>query len=210
MFFKKITRREAIEKHIETHIGSIHRVFDEIVSPDFHLDIYWVKTTMYSQQVNMLITSGMSEFRMNVPEGMLGFQYAELCIMLPEHWKLDEDDLKNEKNYWPIRVLKDAARYPYHRNTWIGLQHTIRQEDNQPYSDDVHFCASLVFVPMGVPETFYSLSYQRSTIHFYSMIPLYPEEMLYKIEHGTDALLHLFQHHHLTDIVDTHRVNTCG
>ena len=37
---------------------------------------------------------------------------AELAIALPADWKLDQESMKDEKWYWPIRLLKSLARLP--------------------------------------------------------------------------------------------------
>lgn len=198
---------EAIEKHIQKYAGKIHLVFHEIVSPDIHLDIYWVKTKMYSRKVNVLITSGMSEKKMTTPEGMEDFQYAELCLILPDDWKLAKEDFQNEENYWPVRLLKDLGRFPHDNNTWLGMEHTIENDDQKPYSSNILFTGSLIFVPMGLSQKFYLLKHGDKKINFYSVIPLYQEEVDLKIQHGSDALLNNFDEYGINDVLDINRKN---
>ena len=207
MFRKKITKQEAIENHIEKYVGPIYKVFHELISPDFHLDVYWIETEIYTEKVYVLVTCGMSDLPMNVPESLDQFRFAELCMILPGNWNFE--NLNDENNFWPIKVLKDLSRYPHHYNTWLGIEHTTAEEGNQTYSPNVGFCGSLLFVPLGIDENFYQLKHDKKIINFYSIIPLYPEEIEFKLNNGISALLELFERHMISDIVDINRLNTC-
>lgn len=207
MFFRKRSRREAIEHHIEKYLGDIHMVLHEIESPDFHLDVFWVKTNMYGEKVNMLITNGMSEKQMNVPLEFKPFRFCELCIILPIDWKISEDDFKDENNYWPIRLLKDTARFPHIKNTWISMEHTIENADHNSYAKNVLFNSALIFQPLGTNSKFNALKYKRDKIYFYSVMPLYPEELQLKFDKGNNELYDRFEKYDINDIVDIKRKN---
>ena len=94
---------EEISDHIEKHIGKIHQVFHELVSDQVHIDVYWVKPTP-KRPFHTLVTSGMSDKPMNTPDGVDDCDFAELSICLPEDWKVSQEDFKDEKNYWPVRL----------------------------------------------------------------------------------------------------------
>ena len=70
---------EAISDHIEQYVGNIDIVFHEIVSDMVHIDVHWVKPTK-EKPFHTLITSGMSDLPMTVPEELEEHQYAELSI----------------------------------------------------------------------------------------------------------------------------------
>src|SRR5690606_27736593 len=72
-----------------------------------------------------LVTSGMSDLPMSVPEdaGCPGF--AELMVTLPAGWKLDQASFQDENWYWPVRLLKSLARLPHKHATWLGFGHTV-------------------------------------------------------------------------------------
>lgn len=210
MFFKKLNRQEAIEQHIERNIGKIYKVFHEIVSPDIHVDIYWIKTESYGKKINVLVTSGMSEKPMNTPASFKQFQYSELMIILPDDWKLDDTSLKNENNYWPLRLLKVLARYPHENNTWLGFEHTLDNENPpEKYAENVGFTGVLLYAPLSLDISTTIMKYNKYSIRFYCIIPLYPEEMNYALKNGTDSLTDKFEQYKVTDIVDINRVNTC-
>lgn len=74
---------ELVSNHIEKHLGKIETVFHEVVSDLVHIDIHWVKPST-EFPFNILVTSGMSDLPMNVPDGLEEHKYVELCVLLPE------------------------------------------------------------------------------------------------------------------------------
>lgn len=56
-------------------------------------------------------SSGVGAYRMSVPKEVSGYEleHTELIVYLPEDWNLSSDD---EKDYWPIRLLKIIGRIP--------------------------------------------------------------------------------------------------
>src|SRR5262245_19498833 len=59
---------EAISRHIERHLGEYPTVFHEIVSHLVHIDVHFVAPNT-QRPYHTLITSGMSDRPMTVPEG---------------------------------------------------------------------------------------------------------------------------------------------
>ena len=100
-------------------------MFHEIASPDIHVDICIVPPTE-ERDYYTLVTMGMGAHRMNVPEELAEYKLerAELAIALPADWKLDQESMKDEKWYWPIRLLKSLARLPIGSDTWLGCERT--------------------------------------------------------------------------------------
>lgn len=208
---------ELITKHIEENIGEIELVFHEIVSDLVHIDIYWIKPSK-KFPFHTLVTSGMSDKPMNVPEGLEGFKYSELCILLPPEWNLGDRDteimkdaFKDENNYWPIRWLKTIARFPHKYNTWIGDSHTIPNGENaEPFAENTKLGCILILPPLSLGEPFFQLKIDKDkTIHFFTLVPIYKEEMNYKLIKGTDKLLDKFDKYQISDIVNISRENTC-
>ncbi|WP_224994400.1 suppressor of fused domain protein [Cesiribacter sp. SM1] len=208
---------EAISNHIEKHVGTIASVFHEIVSDLVHIDVHWVKPSA-SFPFHTLVTSGMSDKPMTVPEGMEEHQYAELCILLPADWEINGDGLKlmeevfrDEKNYWPVRWLKIIARFPHEYNTWVGWGHTIPNGENAaPFAENTALGCMLLMPAVSLPTEFLELKINdHKTINFYCLYPLYKEEMEYKLNKGSDALLGKFEKYNISNVVDINRPNTC-
>ena len=180
----------AIEQHIKNTFGEFENVFHELVSPDIHVDICLVPPSE-ERDYYTLVTMGMGAHRMNVPEELAEYKLerAELAIALPSDWKLDEESLKDERWYWPIGLLKVLARLPISNNTWLGFGHTMDKQS--PFAEDTELCAALLVGPQDVVWNGGEVCTLPSgeEVNFYQVIPLYRNEMEYKMEHDADALL---------------------
>lgn len=199
---------EEISSHIEKHLGKVETVFHEILSDTVHVDVHWVKPNENHPFVR-LITSGMSDLPMNTPGRLDTPKHIELMVSLPPHWKIDEESFKDESWYWPVRLLKLLARLPHKHNTWLGFGHTIPNGDpSEPYAPNTALCGSIVLPPVSVPEGFHTLPISpEKEITFYSVVPLYAEEMNLKLRKGTNKLLNLFDKKNINDVVNIKRVD---
>ncbi|MDL2260629.1 suppressor of fused domain protein [Methanimicrococcus sp. OttesenSCG-928-J09] len=176
-----------LEDHIFDYFGEFDNVFHEIVSPDIHVDIAVIEPTP-ERNYYTLITMGMGAHRMNVPEELsdLNFDRAELMICLPPDWDVKSSE---ENRYWPIRWLKIMARLPLNHETWLGWGHTVPTGEPIESTD---FECLLVVSPGDFDDNGFECEIpDGSLINFYQLIPLYAEEMAYKLENGTEALLEL-------------------
>lgn len=196
---------DIIEKHIEHYYGNFEFVFHEKVSPDIHVDICLIPP---SEECNWytLVTMGMGAHLMNVPNQLKEDQLerAELVICLPEYWKLDKEHLKDEKWYWPIRLLKELARFPGENNTWLGWGHTVSYDG--PLSYTTELCASILINPPcgNIGENTCTLP-DGEEVNFYQIIPLYGDELEFKLKNGTQKLLDKMNDNIL--LVNPHRLN---
>lgn len=199
---------EEITAHIEQHIGEVEIVFHEIASDTVHIDVHHVKPTQ-DRPLHTLVTSGMSDLSMNVPEDVDSPTYMELMVTLPMNWQINEIAFKEEPWYWPIRQLKYLARFPHNDDSWLGWGHTIPNGDPpEPFADNVPFNGVIILPPISVSEEFYTLPIdEEKEISFYSYIPLYEEEIELTLKKGTDELLDKFDRYGITDIVDSKRRN---
>ena len=180
---------EAVEGHIQQYFGKVENVFHELVSPDIHVDICMVPPTE-ERDYCTLVTMGMGAHRMNVPEELVEYKLerAELAIALPADWKLDQESMKDEKWYWPIRLLKSLARLPINCDSWLGHGHTV--ENREPFADNTKLCTATLIGPQGTEDGSEVCTLPGGEeVNFYQVIPLYEDELDYKLEHDVDALL---------------------
>lgn len=180
---------EAVEEHIEQYFGKFENVFHELVSPDIHVDICVVPPSE-ERDYCTLVTMGMGAHRMNVPEELAEYKLerAELAIALPADWKLDQESMKDEKWYWPIRLLKSLARLPIASDTWLGFGHTMDNKEN--FAENTKLCAAILTGPQSTEEGGEVCTLPGGEeVNFYQVIPLYEDELDYKLEHDADALL---------------------
>lgn len=199
---------EQISDHIERHIGTVDMVFHEVLSDTVHIDVHHVKPTP-ERPFHTLVTSGMSDLPMTMPDGTEAPRYLELMVTLPDYWQLSMEAMKDEQWYWPVRQLKFLARFPHKYSTWLGWGHSIPNGDPaEPFADNTGLCGILILPSVNVPEAFYTLDIDaEKTITFMSLVPLYEEEMNLKLRKGSDALLERFDREDITDIVAENRKN---
>jgi hypothetical protein len=198
-----------ISEHIAINLGEPSWVLHELVSPTIHVDIHVVEPTEGRNFIT-LITSGMSDKPM-IKAPLSDFRFAELVIALPVHWEINEASVFDENYYWPIRALKYLARFPHELNTWLWAEHTISNGNPpQPFADSTRMDCMLLSSPILFDKRFLKLKItDYKTIHFLSLIPLYPEEARFKLERGIDALYTLFEENGVSELLDPQRPSCC-
>ena len=125
-----------------------------------------------------------------MPEELVEYKLerAELAIALPADWKLDQESMKDEKWYWPIRLLKSLARLPINCDSWLGHGHTV--ENREPFADNTKLCTATLIGPQDTEDGSEVCTLPGGEeVNFYQVIPLYEDELDYKLEHDVDALL---------------------
>ena len=180
---------EAIEGHIQQYFGEFENVFHELSSPDIHVDICLVPPSE-ERGYYTLVTMGMGAHRMNVPAELAEYKLerAELAIALPPDWKLKPEDFQDERWYWPIRLLKALARLPIASDTWLGWGHTMNHQED--FAESTKLCAAILTGPQGTEDGREVCTLPGGEeVNFYQVIPLYRDELEYKLAHGAEALL---------------------
>jgi hypothetical protein len=199
---------EAIEEHLLKYVGPPKIVWAELATPMIHVDVYLVEPTA-EHDYYTLVTSGMSDKPMNSPHRHS--QYAEMMICLPPDWKIDRDGFKTSPHFWTVDWLKRLARLPHQYKTWFWESHTIPNgKPPRPYGPETGLCCALLSAPILFEKEFRTLEIRNDKIiNFLSFIPIYKEEMQFKLDHGTDALYERFDKYNVTELLDVGRQNTC-
>ncbi|QXQ02465.1 suppressor of fused domain protein [Stenotrophomonas indicatrix] len=199
---------EEISAHIERHLGPISGVFHEIISDIVHIDVHVVPATDECPYLR-LVTSGMSDLPMAVPDEVDVPRHMELMVTLPADWPITQDAFEDERNYWPVRLLKTLARLPHKYDTWLGFGHTIPNgHPSEPYAPGVGFDGAIVLPPVTTPDDFGTLALEDgTTIEFMAIVPLYPEEMDLKLKKDSETLLDRFDAKNIQDVIQPGRTN---
>lgn len=198
-----------IVAHVEKHIGPVHMTFFEIVRGDPPIDALHVKSGR-SHPYEVLVTSGMSARPMTVPEDTLEAYFAELVAILPKGWPLANSDLKDERNYWPIRMLKTIARYPHEKGTYLAWDHIVLNGESaalaKPYAENTAFCGAMLVPPSQFKdEAWWSQRSDGHLIAFLTVVPLLLDELIYASEHGMEAFFDIFGDRDITLEIDPPR-----
>lgn len=202
--------RAKIESCIEANIGTISFVYHELVSDNVHIDIHVVAPSE-TRNSYTLITSGMSDRPMPAPAGKENYRFTELTLSLPASWPLSGDELQDDDNYWPLKWLKTIARLPHEQNTWVSLGHTVPNGDPpKPFSSATELCCWIVSVPLLFGRQFGQLKVdEEKTVHFFSLVPIYGEEMDFKLRKGAQPLIELLLRSGVNEVINPKRKNVC-
>jgi uncharacterized protein len=191
-------------EHIERHLGKPNPLsLYEIVPGDPPITIHVVPMN----KCLALVTTGMSDRAMAVPEGAEAFQHAELLIYLPPTWPLTSESFQDVNHSWPIDWLRRIARHPHDNRTWLGGLAAVvaNGEPPQPLAPNTQMTCLLVLAEESEINLAPLPGGRR--VLFYTLYPLYTEERDLEREKGTEALLGLLQSHQIGKIVDVHRPN---
>jgi hypothetical protein len=197
---------DAIDRHIAEYFGPVEFVLHEMVSHLVGVHVYVVAPTE-KRPFRTLITSGMSDLPMTVPAGHGISPYAELVICLPAGWPITGDWMNDDRHSWPIWLLKQVARLPHQYGTWVGEWHSMPNGDPaQPYDRSTPF-AAVVVTPMLTtgPEARVIEVPGGERINLLALVPLHPDELAVKLEHGTDALIELLDRGRVHEVLDPAR-----
>ncbi len=196
---------EVLDQHIRKHYGEYEHVFHELVSPDIHVDICIVDPTP-ERNFYTLITLGMGAHHMKMPTALKGRQLdrAEILICLPPEWNIQSEE---EQFHWPVRLLKVLARLPQQEDSWLGWGHTVSNE--MPFAENTKLCGSVLLAPGPFAEDAQRCQLNNGDyVNFYQVIPLYQEEMDFKINYGIQDLLQ-WMTDDILSVVDICRNNVC-
>jgi len=193
-------------EHLHQHLGGEATVFHELLSDTIHLDVL-VYAATDERPYHVLVTQGMSALPMTVPEGAEDQRFAELMLALPRDWEIDGDVADEERWYWPMRTLKLVARLPHLHQTWIGLGHTVPNgHPAEPYAEGTKLCCVIAAVPLSLAEGAWRCELSPGkVVRLYALVPLYEDEMQFKLEHGSEALFERLDERQVDECIDVDR-----
>ena len=202
-----------VSDHLTKNVGPIAMVWHEIVSTHVHIDIIQIDEIILEEpnseyrSCRVFVTCGASEKPMNAPQNMEAFRHGEFAICLPKSWPISTEAFKNEAHWWPLRLLKIVARYPFEYNTFFSLGHTMDLGDMS--KTGVGFSACVVTPAFCLGPNSVKLQLNDRTVYFMSIVPLFPEELKFKLDYGMDELEKKFEKYNVFDIIDPTRINVC-
>ena len=182
-------------------------VFDEIESEIIHRDIYCIKADD-ARPFHILLSCGMSALPMHVPDEVTSSAFAEVMMLLPKDWNLDDASFSDERNYWPIRLMKELMMLPHAEKTWLGYGHTYGHQDDDEFAPGVGFNSVMLAHSMELSGDFTTINLENDKIiDIYTLIPLYKEELAFKKQNGAEQLLERFDQFGIEEIVHLGRKN---
>lgn len=137
-------------------------------------------------------------------------------MYLPGDWKLGEigEDPSQigQEFYWPIYWIKFLARFPHEYHTWLGTGHTLPNgAEYAPLGAGTEMSGFffLPAIPLGpaYPGVDSLICKDGIKINFLWAIPMYKEEIEFKLEEGFDAMMELFSEKQFPRVLDPKREN---
>lgn len=154
--------------------------------------------------VTVLMTNGLTDYQMPVPEKAEGREYNELFFCLPSYWEWQ--DLNDPKMNWPFHWIQRLAKYVIEKKTWFGHGHTMPcGADMKPLSETMRQNHFFLSDPVLLQNELAPLKVGDKTVHFLGIIPIFPDEMDYKQGKGTFKFQEKLLQNGITEKLDDYR-----
>ena len=181
---------DILKKYIKKHYGKTQSFYRDYSSSGVHPDIAIIPPN-FAKPFFTLVTMGLGAHKMNPPSSVplnVKTDYSErteLILTLDKNWPLDE---KTEEWYWPLHLLRDAAKLAAEKDCCFGEFPVIEMPKH--YDPLNKFMGALLVEPevdISEDSSLCKLS-DGSSVKFFQFIPLFREEIRYRKEHGGEPL----------------------
>lgn len=193
-----------LEKALGNRLGE-HRVqsLPDSTGDDIDLLLLNIESKV---PVKVLMTDGLSHYKMPVPEKYKERPFNEIYFALPSYWEIDESD--NPKMNWPIQKIKKLANHVIEKETWYGPGHTFSNGNpSEPLSKTMKQDHLLMAEPIFLEDILQPISVNGKTVHFLAIIPLFYQEFERKQSKGYLKFIRKFRGRNGTEILDDYRAS---
>jgi hypothetical protein len=154
--------------------------------------------------VTVLVTNGLSDYRMPVPEKEEGKEYNELYFCLPSYWEWE--DRSNPRMNWVFEWIQRLVKYVLTNETWFGHGHTMPcGEGMKSLSETMKQNHFFLSNPMHLENEMAPVIANSKRIFFLGIIPIFEDEMDYKQGKGTFKFVQKLMNKDVTEKLDDFR-----
>lgn len=154
--------------------------------------------------VHVIVTNGLRDYNMPVPEKWKGREFNELYFCLPSYWEWEDTD--NPQMNWVFYWIQRLAKFVVQEETWFGHGHTMPcGKEMNPLSSTMKQNNFMLADPMLLEQEMASVMVDGKDIHFLSIIPLYKNEIDYKQSKGTFKFMQKLVNNGITEKLDDYR-----
>jgi hypothetical protein len=181
----------------QEYFGNQYDVYHEVIPYEPHIDILTFPPGHQNRNYFTMVTSGMSDLNMQVPEDCpddpVRVELIFYCSVSNAEYK---------------ETLRTIAHFPHDYKTWIGPGHTIPNGDPpQPVWESLHLEYFLFLPALVNPE--YKLGekliIQEIPVHFLWLVPISSSECEFLWKNGLRALLDVFKENNYLPVYDPGR-----
>lgn len=157
--------------------------------------------------VTVLVTNGLREYKMPVPETEAGLEYNELYFCLPTYWEWEDRD--NPQMNWIFHWIQRLAKYVQENTTWFGHGHTMPcGKEMKPLSATMKQNNFLLMNPVFLEAELAPLMVEGKEVHFLAIVPIFESELSYKLGQGTRKFIDKFIRSSHSEKLDDFRLPT--
>ena len=154
--------------------------------------------------VTVIVTNGLSDYTMPVPEKWEGREHNELYFCLPSYWEWEE--MENPQMNWVFNWIQRLAKFVVENETWFGHGHTMPcGTDPKPLSNTMAQNYFMLADPMLLESELAPIEKDGKEIHFLSILPLFKDEFDYKQSRGTFKFIQKLINNGITEKLDDYR-----
>lgn len=154
--------------------------------------------------VTVILTNGLSDYKMPVPDKLKGREHNELCFCLPSYWEWE--DLENPNMNWIFPWLQKLSKHVVEKQTWFGHGHTIPNgKDLAPLSPTMRQNHLILSAPVLLENELKPVSIGEKEVNFLTIIPIFPDEMDFKLAKGTFKFFVRMSNKGVNELLDDYR-----
>lgn len=151
-----------------------------------------------------MMTNGLSEYHMPVTEKWKGREFNEIYFCLPTYW--DMEDLENPNFNWVYEWIFTLEHFVREKETWFGPGHTIPCGNPPSRISTLMKQEYFLFLdPMFLQQALEPLKVNGKTIHFLAIVPIFGDELDYKMGKGTHKIVKRFINRKIDERLDDYR-----
>lgn len=162
-------REEAYQRAFGVPAGILHST--DRKAP--HIDLY-VFPPAGGRDFVAVLTGGMSDLAMAVPEGSTAAPYIELALGLGRH------------EHWATNLLKLTAEYPFDHGTFLDVHHTVGF--GAELGEGSCLSAFLFVEPRFLPEQLLRFEFGGRRVRFLQAVAITTAEHRFAMTEGSDKL----------------------
>jgi|GEM_PF-3122347 hypothetical protein len=155
----------------------------------------------------VLLTEGMSVQAM--PTSVLNKRFLELSLLIPAevHFR-SEAHLEQHEQRWMVDMLRQLARFPHLHGIFLDSGHVVQagHDEGITFGKNCGFNSAMLLPSTTLWEALTYFNSNHGDIRILSVLPLYPEELSFRLENGLPALMDKIQSCRVTELLDAGRL----